>query len=176
MFLIPLEPLTERYTEQWHRRIPGEFAPFFDVEIIEGQPLLSNEIKVGTFLDINSTAHYKWTQLSAIAALFHENKVPDGSHFFFYDLEFWGIEAVRLLADMNGVKVTLSAFLHAGSYTIEDAFAIAAHYQKYTELGWVAAFDYVFVGSQYHKEAFLLGAFPAMSLRPKPRTWPPGLR
>jgi glycosyltransferase involved in cell wall biosynthesis len=56
---------------------------------------------------------------------------------------------------MNGVSVRIFSFLHAGSYTKEDAFEVAAPYQKYTELGWVASMDGVFVGSQYHKDAFV---------------------
>jgi glycosyltransferase involved in cell wall biosynthesis len=126
----------------------------FNVVVIDGEPLLNNEIKVGTFLDISSTCHYKSTQLQEISKLFHNKKVEDGSVFFFADIEFWGIEQVRLLADMNHVKVFLTGFLHAASYTIGDAFEIAREYQKYIEVGWVAALDRVYVGSEYHKQAF----------------------
>src|SRR5271154_6295715 len=156
IYLVPIEPLTERYSESWYRNIPEAFKNAgFNVNVIDGEPLLNNEIKVGTFLDISSTCHYKSTQLQAISKLFHNKKVENGSVFFFADIEFWGIEQVRLLADMNHVKVFLTGFLHAASYTIGDAFDIAAHYQKYTEVGWVAALDKVFVGSHYHKRAFV---------------------
>jgi glycosyltransferase involved in cell wall biosynthesis len=53
---------------------------------------------------------------------------------------------------MNNVKVFITSFLHAASYTKEDAFSVAAYYQKYTEVGWIACSDLVFVGSQYHKQ------------------------
>lgn len=154
-FLIPIEPLQERYSEQWYRRLPEAFSDAgYEVVVIDGEPL-EQEVKVGTFLDINSTCHYKATQLQKIAALFHQQKVPDGSVFFFFDVEFWGLEQVRLLAQMNKLDIVITGFLHAASYTKEDAFAIAASYQKYTEVGWVSACDEVYVGSEYHRKAVI---------------------
>jgi hypothetical protein len=71
-------------------------------------------------------------------------------------LEFWGgVESIRLLAQMNKIDVKIYAFCHAASYTTEDAFAVAAFHQKYIELGWIAACDKVFVGTQYHKNAII---------------------
>lgn len=156
LWLVPLEALTERYTGSWYKNVPPAFSkalPRFNVKVIEGIPL-SNTIGVGTFLDINSTIHFKNAQLQNIAKLFHEGKVRNNDVFFFSDIEFWGIESVRLMASMNKVKVYLTGFLHAGSYTKEDAFEIASPYQRYTEVGWIAALDRVYVGSQYHKKAF----------------------
>lgn len=156
IWYVPIEPLDERYTSQWYRKLPQEFvANGFDVCILNGKPLVENEIKVGAFLDINSTVHYKMSQLQSIASHFHYGLIKDGDIFFFGDIEFWGIESVRLMARMNNIEVRLTGFLHAASYTKEDAFSVAARYQQFTELGWVAAMDKVFVGSKYHKEAFL---------------------
>lgn len=153
---LPIEPLNERYTEQWFRIFPKEFENAgFDVVVVQGEPLLQDEIKVGSFLDINSTIHYKMTQLQTVSQLFHRQQVPQDSIFFFGDIEFWGLEAIRLMADMNRIRVKMVGFLHAASYTQEDAFAIAAPYQQFTELGWIAALDKVFVGSQYHKDTVI---------------------
>lgn len=154
LILVPIEPLSERYTEQWYRHLPVEFGKAgYDVRVIDGVPLLDNDIKVGTFLDINSTTHYKSVQLQRIANLFSTGQVEQGASFFFSDIEFWGVEQVRLLARMNGLKIKMYGFLHAASYTKDDAFAVAADFQRYTEVGWLAAFDKVFVGSEYHKRA-----------------------
>lgn len=153
---VPIEPLTERYSEQWYRRFPTLFKDAgFDVVVLNGVPLLQDDIKVGAFLDINSTIHYKMSQLQDISRLFYNKYFKDGDIFFFGDVEFWGLESVRLMAQMNNVKVKITGFLHAASYTLEDAFAVAEDYQKYTEVGWFAALDKVFVGSEYHKEAVL---------------------
>ena len=152
LIYVPIEPLEERYTAQWYKHFPVAFAEHFNVIVIDGEPL-QETVKVGTFLDINSTIHYKATQLRKIAALFDAGKIADGTRFFFGDIEFWGIESIRLMADMNRVNIKLTGFLHAASYTKGDAFEIAAPYQRYTEVGWIAAFDTVFVGSAYHRGA-----------------------
>lgn len=153
---VPIEPLTERYTEQWYRNFPIEFENAgYTVQVIDGKPLIKDDIKTGTFLDINSTTHYKWSQLQQLSLLFYIKEIPDNSIIFFGDIEFWGLEAVRLLADMNNVSVKIVGFLHAASYTKGDAFEIAAPYQKYTELGWIASCDQVYVGSAYHKQAVI---------------------
>lgn len=154
LFLVPIEPIESRYTASWYRNFPPALSTDFDVRVIDGVPL-TDKIEVGSFLDINSTVAYKSSQMQAIAKLFREGNVPNGSVFFVLDIEFWGIEAIRLMAQMNGVNVTLVGFLHAGSYYTDDAFAVAAPYQQYTEVGWVAAFDLVMVGSQYHKDMFV---------------------
>ena len=155
VWLVPLEPFPGRYTEQWYRNIPTVFEEFgFACSVIDGITL-TNTIDVGSFLPMNSTVHYKSTQMQNIAGLFQTNIIKDGDSFFIYDLEFWGIEAIRLMAQMNKINVKIFAFLHAASYTNEDAFAIAAPYQKYTEVGWIAMCDKVFVGSEYHKQAII---------------------
>ncbi len=155
LICLPIEPLTERYTESWYRNIPPYFRSLgYNVTVIDGQPLVNDDIKVGTFLDVNSTVAYKSSQMQAVAAMFDRGEVAAGTTFFVFDLEFWGIEALRLLADMNGIKIHIVAFLHAASYTHGDAFEIAAPYQRFTEVGWVAMCDAVFVGSEYHKSAF----------------------
>lgn len=155
LYYVPIEPLAERYTEQWYRNFPIEFREQgFDVVTIDGDPL-SNFVGVGTFLDINSTIHYKNSQFMQITKLFAERKIKNNDVFFFGDTEFWGIESLRLLSQMNNVKVKIYSFLHAASYTKEDAIEVAAPYQKYTELGWIASMDAVFVGSEYHKQAVI---------------------
>jgi glycosyltransferase involved in cell wall biosynthesis len=161
LYIIPIEPLVERYSESWYRNLPKEFEKLIqsyglerEVVLINGQPL-SNEVNVGTFLDINSTIHYKNSQMQEIAKLFHAGEIKDGDKFFITDLEFWGIESLRLMAQLNKVCIEIYGFLHAASYTIEDAFSVAAPYQRYTEVGWIEACDKVFVGTNYHKQAIV---------------------
>ena len=155
LYYVPIEPLNERYTEQWYRNFPVEFKKAgLNVTIIDGDPL-TNKIETGAFLDMNSTIAYKNSQVRKIAELFYTKQINDGDIFFFGDTEFWGLESLRLMADMNKVKIKIYSFLHAASYTKEDAFSIAEPYQKYTELGWILSNDKVFVGSEYHKQAFL---------------------
>jgi len=152
IYYIPIEPLEERYTGQWFTEFPEEFdkAGFNTITVI-GEAL-TDKVEVGTFLDINSTIAYKNSQMIKIAKLFQNKQINDGDIFFFGDTEFWGLESLRLMADMNKVQIKIYSFLHAASYIDEDAFQIAQDYQKYTELGWIMSNDKVFVGSQHHKD------------------------
>jgi glycosyltransferase involved in cell wall biosynthesis len=155
LIIVPIEPLEERYSASWYRNLPKAFGESgFNVSVITGDTLQAT-VKVGSFLDINSTVFCKASQIQQIAALFDAGKVKQQTVFFFSDIEFWGVESIRLMADMNGIDIKLAGFCHAASYTREDAFAIAAPYQQYTEVGWIAAFDLVMVGSQYHKDAII---------------------
>jgi len=155
LYLIPIEPLEERYTEQWYRWFP-EYCRDYDIDysIIDGITLV-DEVQVGTFLDINSTVYYKSEQLKRIAELFHRKKIKKGDIFFVYDIEFWGIEVIKYLSELNGIPVKLYGFLHAASYTKGDFMEPCAPYGKHFENGWLKVFDKVFVGSEYHKNQIL---------------------
>lgn len=153
IYIVPIEPLEERYTGEWYRFLPSEFmSEGWNVVQIDGTPT-TDAIETGSFLDINSTIHYKAGQMQKISELFRKKQIKEGDVFFISDLEFWGIESLRMLSQINGVPIKIYGFLHAASYTKEDAFAVAADYQKYTEIGWLKAVDGVFVGTHYHKRA-----------------------
>lgn len=151
LFMLPLEPMEERYTGQWYRWLSKSLGATFDnVTVIDGQSL-RDRITVGAFLDLNSTAHYKATQLARVAQLFAAGSVKSGDAFWVSDIEFWGIESIRYLARLQGIKVFMFGFLHAASYTTEDFMAPMADIGAYLEPAWVAAFDRVYVGTDYHK-------------------------
>ena len=154
VYIVPIEPLDERYTASWYKNIPIAFNAYADVVVIDGEPL-SDYVDAGTFLDINSTVHYKSTQLAQISRLFFQRKIKNGDIFFVADIEFWGIESIRFMADLQGIEIGLFGFCHAASYTIEDFMEPAAPYSRFFELGWLAAFDLIFVGTEYHKRAII---------------------
>lgn len=154
VYYIPIEPLEERYTESWYRNIPFYLKELGDVIIVDGDAL-STFVETGTFLDINSTVHYKSSQLKKISELFYKKLVKPNDIFFIADIEFWGIESIRFLAHLQNIPVKIYGFCHAASYTTEDFMEPSAPYSKYFELGWIAAFDMVFVGSKYHKDAII---------------------
>lgn len=157
LYYLPIEPLSERYTEQWYRWFPEEFAKFFDeVRVIEGVPLLDH-VKTGTFLDINSTIHYKAVQMANLSQRFFSGEVDYNDRFFVADVEYWGIEALRYLAVLNkcyGVKIY--GFLHAASYTTGDFMEEMQDYGSVQcEESWFGIFDKIFVGSKYHRDKLL---------------------
>jgi len=155
LYYIPIEPLEERYTEQWYRWFPEEFKrQNLKFKVIDGETL-TNTVETGTFLDVNSTLFYKSEQLKKIAELFYKKEIKHGDVFFIADIEFWGIEAIRYLSDLNNIPVRIYGFCHAGSYTREDFFEKCAPYAQYYEHAWGYIFDKIFVGSIYHKQQLI---------------------
>lgn len=154
LWYVPIQPLEERYTEQWYRWFPEEFRKAgYNVKIVDGEPL-TDKIEKGAFLDVNGATYYTLTQLQKITRAFRQGKVDNEDIFFFGDIEFPGyVETIKRLAELQNVKVKLYGFLHAGSYTKEDFVTKLAPWHKYFELGWIKVCDGVFVGSQYHKDA-----------------------
>jgi len=155
IYLLPIEPLEERYSEQWYRWFPEvleERGARFTV--IDGEPL-TDTVETGTFLDVNSTLHYKATQLQRVAKLFYENKIQPDDVFFVADIEFWGIESIRYLSVLNGIDVKIYGFAHAGSYTREDFMEPCAPFARWYEVGWGAICDLIMVGSEYHKKQLI---------------------
>ena len=155
IYYLPIEPLEERYTEQWYRWFPDEFRrQNLEFKVINGETL-TNVVETGTFLDVNSTLYYKAEQLKVIANLFYTKQIKNGDVFFVADIEFWGIDSIKYLSVLNGINTKLFGFAHAGSYTKEDYFAKCAPFAKHYETGWGEIFDQIFVGSEYHKEQMI---------------------
>ncbi|MEO6303959.1 MAG: glycosyltransferase [Bacteroidia bacterium] len=152
IYYLPIEPLEERYTEQWYRWFPDQFKrQNLEFKVIDGETL-TNVVETGTFLDVNSTLYYKSEQLKKIAELFYKKEIKNGDVFFVADIEFWGIDSIKYLSVLNGIQTKLYGFAHAGSYTKEDYFEKCAPFAKYYETAWGEIFDQIFVGSEYHKQ------------------------
>jgi len=165
LFLLALEPLEERYTGQWFDWLPETFAQEFEVQVVTGEPL-TDRVEVGAFLDLNSTAHYKATQLAKVARLFRAGEVRTGDAFFVADVEFWGMESLRYLSRLQGIRVYIFGFLHAASYTRGDFMEPMADLGRWAEPLWLATCDQVFVGTEYHRQALL-----ARRLEPQDIGW-----
>lgn len=154
VFRLGLEPLEERYTGQWARWLPETLASLGHVLDLHGETLEASVV-TGAFLDLHSHAYWQAKQLAKVARLFHNGAVQDGDVFWLDDIEFPGMEQIRYLARLSGIRVFIFGFLHAASYTREDFMAPMADVGQYAERSWVAACDAVFVGSQYHAQTFV---------------------
>jgi len=160
MFVLPIEPLTERYSDYWWSLIPEGFKQLGnEVVVIEGKQLTSTVIK-GTVLDTYGTNYVKSTQIQEVCQLFQDGKVNNGDVFFVCDIWFPGVEAIRYMADLSGIKVKIFGIWHAGSITIEDFMEPHHQWAKYFELGFLNMCDGVFVGSEYSREAILNKLLP----------------
>jgi glycosyltransferase involved in cell wall biosynthesis len=157
IYILPLEPLEERYTEQWWRWFQA-WLKSHNVEhcFIPGEALTTS-VESGKVLDIEGTNYWKATQLAAVCRLFKNGygRVKDGDKFFTMDLWHPGLEAIKYMAVLENIDVEIYGFLHAGSYTTEDFAAPMAPWAQHFEAGWITMCDKVFVGSQYHKDKII---------------------
>ena len=155
LYCLPLEPMEERYTEQWYRWF-GEACEDLEVPCtyIDGVQL-SADVEVGTVLDAAGTNYWKFTQMVGVCKLFKDRKIRDGDVFFTMDMWHPGLEAIPYMAKLYDLDVKIAAFLHAGSYTREDFAGPMEPWARHFETGWAHICDTIFVGSEYHKWRFI---------------------
>lgn len=155
--LVPIEPLEERYTEQWKRWIPEAFSLNLEsVNEIEGE-MLTTSIETGYVLDAEGSNYYKFKQLQEILKKIHEGSISDGDTLLFYDLWFPGIEAIAYSCAIRKIKVNIVGVLHAGTYDVNDfTYKTGMRFWgEHLEKAWFNIYDAVFVGSEFHKQLLI---------------------
>ena len=160
--LVPIEPIEQRYTEQWYRWWPeGLKESGLAVDVVDGDRLRDDIGTSGGFLDACDTNYYKSSQGMEIARRFDAGEVEDGDVFFFLDGWHPSIVNLGYMRDMTGRDVRILSFLHAGSWDPTDLLATSGMGK------WVGGFegsmlrvsDAVIVQSHHHAD-MLRGAFP----------------
>jgi len=160
IFRVPLEILPERYTAQWEQWFPSEFERCgFDYNEIPGVPLTS-KVETGKVLDASGTMYFKFSQLQRIAELFKKGAIRNNDVFFFDDIQYPGVWAIKYMAQLYGMRVFVFGYLHASSYTKEDFAEPMTPFLKNVEKSWIFIYDKIFVGTNYHKKSFVARRFP----------------
>ena len=155
LYCLPLEPMHERYTEQWFRWFAEDCHSMqIPCEYIVGNQLDSG-VEVGTVLDAAGTNFWKMIQVARVCELFKQRKIRDGDVFFSTDAWHPGFECIPYMVTLYGLDVKCYAFVHAGSYTTEDFAAPMAPWAQWFEKGWYAMCDGWFTGTYYHKDKFI---------------------
>lgn len=150
---LPLEPLPERYTQDWAIEFPREFYKA-GVEFVEvAGERLTDKIETGRFLDVYGTIHWKSTQMANVAKLFRAGYFEDGDVFFDADLWHPGLESIRYMADLAGIDVTIAGVFHAGLWDKYDFLSQTrvTEWGEHFEYAWLKLVDLIFVGTQFHK-------------------------
>jgi hypothetical protein len=151
VWLLPIEPFEDRYTEQWSRWWPtGLIAAGCKVDIVNGATTVAPARSSEDFLDPVETWRWKGEQVARLSRVWH--LIEDGD--WILTLDGWGpaTEAAAYMRDATGKQVKLAAYFHAGSYDPNDFLARSGmrRWAMDVERGWMRACDLVLVGSQYH--------------------------
>lgn len=162
IFIVPIEPLDNRYTKQWYEFIPKQLKlEFPDYEIVNIDGDCSGYIKpqAGAFFDFSATCLYKATQAEQISKLFIDKTVNEDDIFFFTDAWNPTVHTVRYISELNKIPVKCVGIWHAGYYDPTDilGFTIQNHdWVKHLEKSMYYAYDHNYFGTSQHWDKFKL--------------------
>jgi len=167
VFLVDLEAVDSRYTGQWKTHVPKLLTDAgHNVTIIEGPDDIPNATTPGAFLNFGGTNIYKARQVEEFSRLFTRGKVASGDHFIFTDAWHPGIINLKYMSELLGIKVSIHALWHAGSYDPQDFLGRLigdAPWVRHTEHAFFDAIDHNYFATDFHIDMFcenLLGMDP----------------
>ncbi len=157
IFFLPLEPLSERYTENWYQYFQGYFRKEeIEHHWIPGESCY-DKIQRGSFLDVCGTNVWKFSQLQKVSQLMFEDKIRDGDTIFLADVWHSGIEALAYMRDGLKKDIKIVGCIFAGTYDPFDFTAKAGmgYWGKDLENSWFKILDKIFVATEFHKRLIL---------------------
>ena len=163
VFLVDLEAVETRYTGQWKTHVPALLRKEgHDVHIIEGPTDIPSATTPGAFLNFGGTNIYKARQVEQMGRLFCDGRVNSGDHFLFTDAWHPGIINLKYMSELLGIKVTIHALWHAGSYDPQDFLGRLigdADWVRHSEKAFFHAIDYNYFATDFHIDMFCFNLF-----------------
>ena len=158
VFLVDLEAVESRYTGQWKTHVPKLLEEAgHNVRVIEGPSDIPSATTPGAFLNFGGTNIYKSRQVEEFSRLFTDGSVHDGDHFIFTDAWHPGIINLKYMSELLGIKVTIHALWHAGSYDPQDFLGRLigdANWVRHTECAFFEAIDHNYFATDFHINMF----------------------
>lgn len=163
IFIVPIEPIDQRYTKQWYENIPislekrsNHLNKQYNIVTIDGDNI-SQKTTSGAFLDFASTNLYKAEQVKKISSLFTEGKVQAGDKFLVTDAWNFVITAIKYMSDLLHIPVEIHGIWHAGAYDPSDILGMkmSKEWPKHQEMSWFYCCDYSYFATQFHRNLFL---------------------
>jgi len=159
VYLVDLEAVETRYTGQWKTHVPKLLEEHgHEVYVITGPTDIPSATTPGAFLNFGGTNIYKSVQVERMARLFTEGRVKSGDHFIFTDAWHPGIINLRYMSELLGIKVTIHALWHAGSYDPQDFLGRLigdAAWVRHAEQSFFYAIDHNYFATDFHIEMFV---------------------
>ena len=170
IWIVPIEPIDQRYTKQWYENIPEDLKnKGMNVRIVDGVES-TNNTSSGAFLNFGGTNVYKSRQVEAIARLFCSGAIAAGDHFIFTDAWHPGIINLKYMSELLQIPVKIHALWHAGSYDPQDFLGRLigdAKWVRHAEKSFYYAIDHNYFATDFHIKMFcetLFGFTPAEKL------------
>ena len=158
VYIVDLESIPSRYTCEWKTTVPALIKDQgHKVEVISGPDDLPNNTTPGMFLNFSATNIYKAVQVEKFSRLFSDNKIKNGDHFLFTDAWHPGIINLKYMSDLLGIKITIHACWHSGSYDPNDGLGRLigdAPWVRHAEKSFYHAIDHNYFATDFHIELF----------------------
>lgn len=164
IWIIPIEPIDQRYTKQWYDNIPviieqdiAERGLDYQVVTIDGEDFAPEQRTAGAFLDFGATNVYKATQAAEVSRLFSNGKVTAGDKFLITDAWNFIITPIKYMSDLLEIPVEIHSIWHAGAYDPSDilGYKMTKPWPWLQEQSWFMSSDYNYYASESHRQMFL---------------------
>ena len=169
IWIFSLEPISTRYTEQWHSHVPAllknKLGDRFNVVQVDGVQK-NSQLTPGAFLNFSDTNYWKSAQMCAFLEQHNQGKTSPNDHFIFTDA--WNPTVIQLkyMSDLLGFNWTLHGLWHAGSYDPQDFLGRLVGNKPWVrnaEKSFFHAFDHNYFATDFHIKMFvtnLLNDYP----------------
>ncbi len=164
IWIIPIEPIDQRYTKQWYDNIPltlkatiAERELDYLVQTVDGEDFKPDVRTEGAFLDFGATNVNKATQEAEVSRMFSNGKVNAGDKFLVTDAWNFIITPIRYMSDLLDIPVEIHGIWHAGAYDPTDilGYKMRKDWPQHVERSWFHACDYNYYATNFHKDMFL---------------------
>ena len=161
IWIIPIEPIDQRYTKQWYDNIPvileQQAGSDYNIVTVDGEDFAPEQRTEGAFLDFGATNVYKATQTAEVSKLFSNGKVKAGDKFLVTDAWNFIITPIRYMSDLLDIPVEIHGIWHAGAYDPTDilGYKMRKDWPHHVEKSWFHACDYNYYATNFHKDMFL---------------------
>lgn len=160
LFIVPIEPIDQRYTKQWYDNLPkligARVKTPWSIVTIDGRQIKTGTT-AGAFLDFGVTNIYKASQAQDIAARFSRGEVKAGDKFLVTDAWNFVITAIRYMSELMDIPVEIHGIWHAGAYDPTDILGMkmSSSWSSNQERAWYYACDYNYFATNFHKDMFI---------------------
>lgn len=154
IFIVPIEPLEERYSAQWLKWWPEAFTDYgIDFELIMGEELTS-KIETGSFLDVCGTNYFKATQTAKICKMIYNKEITNNDILLYLDLWNPGLCHVQYIRQGMNLDFKICGVLHAGTYDPYDFLSKQGmvSWGHLLENCWFNFVDQIYVATEFHKK------------------------
>jgi len=158
VWIVPIEPIDQRYTKQWYDNIPEDLRKLnVAIRNVDGLINEGTQTTQGAFLNFAFTNAYKAAQIQAIALAFQHGEVKSGDKFLVTDAWNFAITSIRYMSDLLDVPVEIHGIWHAGNYDPSDILGMkmTGSWAPHVERSWFHACDYNYFATEFHKNMFL---------------------